>query len=357
MVAGKVIGLAACSGLPILRSHFNPVARLAFALMRILFITSNRIGDGVLSSGLLAGLMERYPQAKFWVACGPLAAPLFAHAPRVEKIIELKKEPWAGHWRKLLRATMFHRFEAVVDLRGSATAYLLWTRKRHVLRANHTLHRVIHNASVAGFDPAPWPRVWPGEEARAKARELIPDGRRVLAIGPSAAWARKMWPIERHAELVPRLVGPGGPLEGAHVLIALAPGERELARPIINVVPEGRCIELVGEDLNLVAACFERVLLYIGNDSGLMHLSAAAGAPTIGLFGPTPDGRYDPWGINTVQVRGPRSQKEILADLGKGYAGENAMQDITVDMVYDAAIALLARLKVDTLPSTDEATS
>ncbi len=312
--------------------------------MRILFITSNRIGDGVLSTGLLAGLMERYPRAKFWVACGPLSAPLFRHAPRVEKIIELKKEPWAGHWRKLLRATMFHRFEAVVDLRGSATAFFLWTRKRYVLRANHTLHRVIHNASVAGFDPAPWPRVWPGEVARARARELIPDGVKVLAIGPSAAWPRKMWPIARHAELVPRLVGPGDPLEGAHVLIALAPGERELARPIIGIVPDERRIELVGEDLNLVAACFERVSLYIGNDSGLMHLAAAAGAPTLGLFGPTPDGRYDPWGSNTAQVRGPRSREEILVDLGEGFAGENAMQDLTVDRVYDAAQALLARL-------------
>ncbi|MGV8998306.1 MAG: glycosyltransferase family 9 protein [Parvibaculaceae bacterium] len=325
--------------------------------MRILFITSNRIGDGVLSTGLLAGLMERYPTAKFWVACGPLAAPLFKHAPRVERIIELRKKPGShsSHWRKLLGATMFRRFEAVVDLRGSATAFLLWTRKRHVLRANHTLHRVIHNASVAGFDPAPWPRVWPGEDARAKAKKLIPDGCRVLAIGPSAAWPRKMWPVERHVALVPRLVGAGGPLEGAHVLIAAAPGERELVQPILDIVPDDKRIELIGEDLNLVAACFERVSLYIGNDSGLMHLSAASGSPTLGLFGPTPDGRYDPWGTNTAQVRGPRSQEEILADLGAGFAGENAMQDLTVDMVYDAATALLARIASENTTDKEKA--
>jgi ADP-heptose:LPS heptosyltransferase len=311
--------------------------------MRILFITANRIGDAVLSTGLLAGLMERYPGARFWIACGPLAEPIFRHAPGVEHIIVMRKEPRAGHWRKLLGQTMFRRFEAVVDLRGSATAWLLWTKKRHVLRANHTLHRVIHNASVAGFEPAPWPRVWPGEAARARAKELIPDGRTVLALGPSAAWPRKMWPVERHAEIVKRLTGPGGPLAGAHVLIALAPGERELARPIIEAVPDARRIELVGEDLTLVAACFERVRLYIGNDSGLMHLAAAAGAPTLGLFGPTPDGRYDPWGAKTAQVRGPRSREEILAAEGAGFHGPNAMQDLTVDMVYEAAVALLAR--------------
>ncbi|MGB5948924.1 MAG: glycosyltransferase family 9 protein [Parvibaculum sp.] len=311
--------------------------------MRILFITSNRIGDGVLSTGLLAGLMERYPGALFWVACGPLAAPLFRHAPGVEKVIELRKEPYAGHWRKLLSATMFRRFEAVVDLRGSATAFLLWAKKRHVLRSNHTLHRVIHNASVAGFDPAPSPRVWPGAQARARARELIPEGRTVLAVGPSAAWPRKMWPVEYHAELIGRLTGPGAPLAGAHVLIAAAPGERDLVRPILEAVPDERRIELIGEDLNLVAASLERVRLYVGNDSGLMHLAAAAGAPTLGLFGPTPDGRYDPWGENTAQVRGPRSHEQIIAEEGSQFSGPSAMHDLTVDKVYEAAVALLAR--------------
>ena len=55
--------------------------------MKILFITSSRIGDAVLSSGLLDHLMARYPRAYFTVACGPAAAPLFAAAPRVERII------------------------------------------------------------------------------------------------------------------------------------------------------------------------------------------------------------------------------------------------------------------------------
>ena len=119
-------------------------------------------------------------------------------------------------------------------------------------------------------------------------------------------------------------------------------------QPILDIVPADKRIELIGEDLNLVGACFERVSLYIGNDSGLMHLSAASGSPTLGLFGPTPDGRYDPWGNNTAQVRGPRSREEILADLGGGFAGENAMQDLTVDMVYDAATALLDRIANET---------
>ena len=59
--------------------------------MKILFITSTRIGDAVLSSGLLADLAVRYPSARITVACGPAAAPLFAAAPRVERIIVMHK--------------------------------------------------------------------------------------------------------------------------------------------------------------------------------------------------------------------------------------------------------------------------
>ncbi|MEX0839198.1 MAG: hypothetical protein WD034_06675, partial [Parvibaculum sp.] len=127
--------------------------------MRILFITSNRLGDAVLSTGILAGLGERYPGAEFWVACGPLATPVFKHAPGVTRIIEMKKAPRAGHWRKLLAAVLPHRWDVVVDLRGSATAWLLWTKKRYILKPDHSLHRVVHNATVAGFDPPPDPCV------------------------------------------------------------------------------------------------------------------------------------------------------------------------------------------------------
>ncbi len=165
----------------------------------------------------------------------------------------------------------------------------------------------------------------------------------MLAIGPSASWPRKMWPIDYQAELVHRLTGPGGPLEGVYVLVAAAPGEGKLVQPILDAIPADRRIELIGEDLSLVAACFERIRLYVGNDSGLMHLSAAAGAPTLGLFGPTPDGRYDPWGTNTAQVRGPRSYEDIIVEGGHRFEGPNGMRDLTVDKVYDAAVALLAR--------------
>ena len=313
--------------------------------MRILFITSNRLGDAVLSTGILAGLAERHPGAEFWVACGPLATPVFRHAPGVTRIIEMKKAPRAGHWRKLLAAVMLRRWDVVVDLRGSATAWLLWTGKRHILKPDHRLHRVAHNATVADFDPPPDPRVWPGAINRTRARVLIPDGLTVLAIGPTAAWPYKRWPMERFAELARRRTAPGAPMAGAHLLVSGGPGERDICQPLFDAVPPERRIDLVGAAIDETAACLERVRLYVGNDSGLMHLAAAAGAPTIGLFGPTADAIYAPWGPKSVTVRVPRSLEQLVAEEGENYlsSGRNYMLELTVETVEKAATDLLAR--------------
>lgn len=312
--------------------------------MRILFITSNRIGDAILSTGVLGALIERYPAARITVACGPLAVPIFRHAPGVEHVHVMRKAPWIGHWRKLLAATMFRRWDLVVDIRGSATAYVLWAGERRVLKPDHSRHRVPHIASVLDLDPPPAPRVWPGEAARARALADIPEGRIVLGVGPTANWARKTWPADRFAELVARLTGAGGALAGAHVLIAAAPDEREATQRVRAVVPRDRLIDLVGEELDVVAAYLERSRLFIGNDSGLMHLAVAAGTPTLGLFGPTRDDLYGPWGPKAAFVRGDRTCAEIVddPDFDKNLK-ESAMLDLTVEHVLKAAEALIAR--------------
>jgi len=312
--------------------------------MRILFITSNRIGDAILSSGILSYLIERHKDARITIACGPLAASLFAHAPGVEKVIKMRKASFARHWLRLLAQIMFRRWDMVVDLRGSATAWLLFAGKRYILKPDHTKHRVPHIASVLGLDAPPSPKLWPGEAARAKARALIPNGMTVLAIGPTANWPRKQWPAPCFVELVMRLTGPDGALAGAHIMLEGGPDEREICAPLLATIPRERLIDQIGSDLNTAYASFERVRLYIGNDSGLMHLAAAAGAPTLGLFGPTRDDLYAPWGPKAAFVRGPRSHAEIVSEPGFDMMSRtSAMQDLTVEKVLQAAEALLAR--------------
>ena len=317
-------------------------------MTRILFITHNRIGDAVLSSGVLAWLADRYPAAEITVACGPAAATLFRHQPGVVRIIVMEKRKRAGHWVSLWRQVAGTRWDMVVDLRASLIACSLRAKTRHVLRPDATRHRVVHIAGVLGLDPPPPPRLFPGSEAEREAARLVPAGAPVLALGPTANWAGKAWPAERFVDLVRRLTDPAtGILPDARVMIVGAASEREAALPVIDAIPEHRRIDLVGRtDLPLTAACLARAALYVGNDSGPMHMAAAMGVPVLGLFGPSPEDRYGPWGERCASVRGPRSFTEITSDPAYDYRStKSEMTDLSVDRVVEAATALFARAR------------
>ncbi|HVI52729.1 MAG TPA: glycosyltransferase family 9 protein [Candidatus Sulfotelmatobacter sp.] len=272
---------------------------------RILFITSNRVGDAVLTTGILSWLLDRQPQARLTVACGPVAQDLFENIPQLERLIPMEKGRWSAHWRRLWQACVGTRWDLVVDIRHSLFSYLVPARRRAVFSpSDQPVHKLIQLARCLGAEPPPLPRLWLSEEQKTEAQRLIPAGTPVLAVGPTANWAGKQWPAQRFSELVSRLTAAGGLLPGARVAVFGGPGEREAAAPVLEAVPAERCIDLVGRNgLNQAAACLERCALYIGNDSGLMHLAGAAGVPTIGLFGPSREEVYGPFGDNALAVR------------------------------------------------------
>jgi ADP-heptose:LPS heptosyltransferase len=75
------------------------------------------------------------------------------------------------------------------------------------------------------------------------------------------------------------------------------------------------------------AACLARCTLFVGNDSGLMHLAASAGTPTLGLFGPTPSEVYSPAGANTAAAT----------------SSSTLMQDLSVEAALASAASLVAQ--------------
>ena len=315
--------------------------------MRILFVTSNRIGDAVLSTGLLGHLLDRHPGARVTIACGPAPAPLFRAVPGLETLLVLRKQPLAGHWRALWAAAIGTRWDVVLDLRASALAYLLFARERFVFRPSHDpVHRVRQLGAVFGrADDPPAPRLWLSDGDRAAAAALLPPGSPVLAVGPTANWWGKEWPAAGFVELVGRLTAPGAAFAGARVAVFGGPGEREAAAPLLAALPEGRGIDLVGTvSLSVAAAAMERARLYVGNDSGLMHMAAAAGVPTLGLFGPSRDELYAPWGGHCAALRGPRSYDEIVSAPGYDrHVRMSHLADLAVDRVEEAVLALAAR--------------
>jgi len=319
--------------------------------MKFLFITSTRIGDAVLSTALLSHLSEKYPQAEFTVACGPQAAPLFDETPQVTKIIAVEKRRWSLHWLALWRACSTTYWDLVVDLRASALSYFLPCRRRMVWRTTERLtarpvHRLVSLAELAGLSEPPAPRLWTGPAQRDAAQNLLPAEGPLLALGPTANWPGKQWRGENFAELARRLCAGDGILPGARIVILGAASERGAAAAVIDALPADRVIDLVGRpDLLTAAALLSRCDMYIGNDSGLMHIAAASGVPTLGLFGPSKEAHYAPWGERTAVVRTALDYDQLVGGPGYDHRTTGTLMDsLTVDMAEAGARQLWAEI-------------
>ncbi len=313
--------------------------------MRILFVTATRIGDAVLSTGVLSYLLDSYPGARLTIAAGRDAAPLFADVPGLERIITIEKQRWRMHWLGLYRAVALKRWDVVVDLRASAIAYLLWAKRRYVAQKRQVgEHRVKQMARIFGLDTPPSPRLWIAPAREVEAASLVPQGTSVLAIGPAANWRGKEWRAERFAELALRLTAPGGLFPNARVAVMAAAHERPQAMPVIEALGN-RAIDLVGKiHLLTVAAVIKRTALFIGNDTGLMHLAAATGTPTLGLFGPSPIDQYSPWGPHTAVVSTAIPHRDLIPPDFDRLTTDTLMDSLSVDMVEEAARQLWARV-------------
>jgi ADP-heptose:LPS heptosyltransferase len=270
--------------------------------VRILFVTATRIGDAVLSTALLGHLLREHPAARITVACGPAASGVFARMPGLERLIVVEKKPWSLHWPLLWVQVAFGWWDLVVDLRASALAWLVPARRRAVGKGGRRPgHRLAHIGEVLGLSPPPLPVAWTAPADEARAASLLPGGP-WLVLGPSANWAEKVWPADRFVAVARALTAPGGVLEGARIAVLAGPGaaERAMAAPVLSALD---AVDLVGTlTLPEVAAVLRRAALYLGNDSGLMHLACAAGAPVVGLFGQSDAREYGPTGPRSVAV-------------------------------------------------------
>ncbi|HEY9079593.1 glycosyltransferase family 9 protein [Magnetovibrio sp.] len=317
-------------------------------MSRILFITSNRLGDAVLSTGVLAHLLGAYPDARTTVVCGPVPAGLFAGVPGLEQVIELPKRKYSLHWWEMWRKCIGKCWDVVVDLRNAPLSYALFSRHQiHLGKANkkHT-HRVVALGSLLDLaDNPPAPKLWTLPEHEAEAVQMIPEGAPVLALGPTANWIGKTWAAERFVELALRLTDESGILPGARIAVIAHSAEYDMAKPVLAALPKDRTLNLVGEaPLGTVAACLKRSAFYVGNDSGLMHMAAAVGVPTLGLFGPSREEHYAPWGERCAAVRGDKSYDAVFPDDYDYRNTPSLMGDLSVEQAERAARELWSRV-------------
>ena len=304
---------------------------------RVLFVTSNRIGDCVISSGVIREIGRQVPGARITVACGRPPAPFFRSAPGVERVIVLDKKKLAGHWVDLWKQTVGTRWEMVIDIRGSALSYLIPARRRVVYnRSWETGSRKVEMVSRLMGSATPLdPEIFLDDRARMETEAVIgpqlwnaAGPGPILALAPIAHQPGKSWPADRWGQLVEKLKAEPR-FDGWRFMPVGGPGDRPPATPALEAAgPRG--IDFVGKgDILASAAAIDGAALFVGNDSGLMHVAAALGRPTLGLFGPTEWWLYGPWGPKTRTVASNETRGEFAP-----------IEDLTVDRVFGAVIEL-----------------
>ena len=111
--------------------------------MKVLFITSTRIGDAVLSTSILNYIKNKFPDSFLYVATGETAASLFKNFNNIKKIYILKKKFLKFHWLELWSKIFLNKWDIVIDLRGSIISYFILKKKKYIYKpTNKKIHRL-----------------------------------------------------------------------------------------------------------------------------------------------------------------------------------------------------------------------
>ena len=309
----------------------------------VLFITCSRIGDAVLTTSVLNYINQHMPKAFVTIVVDPLPAPLFKNYPLLNQLIILPKQKHSQHWLTLWKQVKTRRWDWVIDLRGSVISYALKANRRSIWRQknNDGSHKVEQITSLVKV-PITAPCLWFSQKQADVAKDLLKPDSSYLAIAPAANWIGKQWPIERFTELAERFCVND---PAAKIVLIAAPHEHKIVQPLVESFTADKVINLLNYsyDLGQTAACLKQCQLFIGNDSGLMHMSAAVGTPTIGLFGPSREENYSPYDshllmkrepFNTI-VRIPKTYDELTSTRGFSHQTQDCyMSELTTNNVW-----------------------
>lgn len=214
-----------------------------------------------------------------------------------------------------------------------APASLWYTRRviasgRHVVEQNLSVVEAIVQAPLSA-SAVQFPR---DQEAENRVGQILTiAGVRDFAIlNPGAGWGAKRWPAERYG-LVAKSLACGG----RRSIINYGPGEENLARQA-EAASAGTGVAMKSSITELIAL-MRRAKLFIGGDTGPLHLAAALHVPVVAIFGPTDPARNGPYGTRSLVLRN-RTSRTSHARIAHP---EQGLLDITADSVISAARQLL----------------
>jgi ADP-heptose:LPS heptosyltransferase len=337
----------------------------------ILVLQLADMGDVLLSSPFLRELRRLRPDAWIGLVVQPAMVSLVERCPYVDEVIPFRwrsfkdwGNSFSGHprwWFQAARLTVQrlwpHHIDLAISLRWNndapqaAALTLMYTsgspervgyrdvphdrlpyRVTDINRLltsgpvrsylKHEVEMQLEILSALGAGPtADHVEIWTSQEDEDFARDTLnrtgfSATSPLIAIAPGAAWPFRRWPEERFIAL-------GRWLQeayGANIAILAAPAELALARRIENGLTKGQTVNLGGRTTIMqMAAVLRRCRLFIGNDSGPIHLAAGVGVPVVGFYGPGEYERFRPWGVIHTAIRvglpcSPCSQECVFGD-------------------------------------------
>jgi ADP-heptose:LPS heptosyltransferase len=300
---------------------------------RILLVRLRQIGDVVFTTPAVAALRRRFPDAHLTYLVEPAGAPIVAGNPHLDEVMIAPRRGGIGGmladvglgWR-LRRA----QYDLAIDFHGGPRASLLtlmsgaprrigynvagrrWmytdvVERPRELRRRHSVENqwdLLEALDMAAPTPAGNPVEMPLDrgakqsvDERLAAAGVAPD-EDLIVIHVSASSPFRRWPLPSFVDTVAALASSAG----RRVIVTSGPSEREAANGIINgaraKLPAGdrhRVLDCGDFSLAELRGLLERSTLFIGGDSGPLHLAATTRVPIVAIFGPTPSERSAPW--------------------------------------------------------------
>jgi heptosyltransferase-1 len=347
---------------------------------RLLIVRLSAMGDVIHTLPAVSALRQAFPKAHIgWLIeerwAELLCAPSFPHQgsrslqrPLIDEIHTVKLKSWrksllslstlqciATIWNDVrdvhyqvaldlqgaIRSAVLAKFSGAKIIIGAAnsreSAASLWYSRQVITSGKHVVQQTLSIVqAVTGMtgaiksSPIELP-CNPQIEAQIEQRLANLALRDFAVLNPGAGWGAKQWPPERYAEVARKLA-----LQGIRSVLNYGPGEEELAR-IVERASAGAA-QALSCTISELIALMRRARLFIGGDTGPLHLAAALQIPVVAIFGPTDPARNGPYGTRSIVLRSPQS---ITSHTRRAAPDEGLLQ-ISTDAVMVAADELLS---------------
>ena len=322
-------------------------------IKKILVFSFSFIGDAVLSTAVIEPFRRHFRDAHISFLVGVQAFDILHGDPCVDQVLLYDNHGKHAGWRgkvQLIKSLRREQFDLVVDLRDSLWSRLVggehWGMQ---LRGGetHAVTRyldVLQRQEVDAPDARPVLRFTDPELAE---RDLflrengIGPNRPIIGIHPGGNWRYKLWGAKNFAQITNLLCERWN----AQILLFAGPDEYSLQAQVVGLLNSKPTI-VKNRSLRQVAALIERCNLYLGNDTGPMHIAAAVSTPVVAIFGSTNHHRSGPYGDEHIVVQSDLNLGCNPCHPGKHPGGCRASSCAVVEAVtVEQVLSALEKLK------------